>query len=81
MHKLFVMDNSINKTIRDSHARMRARRKLRDTANNTPCSRCNNCGNTLWEFDQDDEWYCFICSNRGYWENRKFIQGNKNRGY
>lgn len=71
------MDMAIRQSVCESFARMRARRKAKEAKNIPPDVPCANCGENTWEADMDGEWYCFICGNRGYWENGVFQQGRK----
>ena len=62
------------KSIRASIERMRERYKHQQKENNIPTATCIKCKSTYWEQTEDDDWYCFICGNRGWWQDGEFIQ-------
>jgi len=61
-------------SISESFARMRARHYKRKAENIVPPCACAKCRSTYWERENDYDWYCFKCGNRGHWDNGRFVQ-------
>ncbi len=74
------MSEELRKSIQEVFRRIHARDKIRESLNVRPVCECGHCGRTSWERDCDSMWYCFICGNRGFWQDGKFVQTSNRRG-